>query len=295
MSGTRAIAILALGALATSFVSIAATRPASAGGVWADVPTLRDEQAVSSPAEPETDPDAEWRRSLAELQDRFRSGYLAQGRPRMAVFVNRELSGDVREWNVVSGELEPESMSETRAGSDGTWSTTERVGGKAKHVHSGPAADGARHNVGESWLWEFEEAFLRPYLATSCRVVDRSVIVRLAAAQAAKTGMEYAGQAAKKIEMDALVDQADVLIEITATEDASAPQGYRMRASAKEVQSGRVIAVATSTDGEIGGIPRPVQFIAGPSGYERAQEPPIRDLAEGMAMLLMEQLADVWE
>ena len=123
------------------------------------------------------------------------------------MLLNRELSDDVREWDVAFGVARPESMTGRVFHGRGAKETEEwkieHEAGRLYNVHQGPASDGGRNSPAEGWMWRFEQGFIQPFLETSCSVVDRATIVRLSAARSARTGVEYTGIAAKKVEMDA--------------------------------------------------------------------------------------------
>ena len=278
------------------------------GGAYAMPPeatTLRDLQRLPeheesfAPAERHSAAETRPGQANAKARDRFRASYVSQGRPRIAVFMNRELSDDVREWNVTSGVLKPQSMSETQAHSDGTWNSVERIGGTAEHAHTGRAESASRESPHERWMWQFEDGFLQPFLATSARVIDRSSIVRLAAAQSAQTGLEYANLATKKVEVDALLDHADILVELLIVSAADAPHGYEFRAIAKEVRTGRIIASVVTQDGGVDRGPTTQRWGVGDAGYQlEIIEPPLpslNEVSQGLAQLLMAELATVWE
>jgi hypothetical protein len=257
--------------------------------------TLREQGAVEPDfVRPNTGPsDAELAAARTNrARDDFRSAYTAEGRPRIAILWNRELTGDVREWNVVGGTLKPESHTETvvRRGPDGReeWARTERDGGSFENVHTGPAPDGARGALDEEWLWRFEEAFTQPFLDTRCKVIDRSTIMRLRAAQTSRTGIDYAGLAAKKVEIDALAEHADVLVEVLVS--GSGPGDYKLRANVKEVRTGRILAV-------VRGKPTPgsSHIGIGANGFERVTIAPSEsDSVEGFAEEVMSALVGAW-
>jgi hypothetical protein len=246
----------------------------------------------------------------------FRALCGAKGNPRIALLLNRELSDDVREWDVAFGVAQPESATGRVLHESGAKETEEWRGeydaGRLHNLHLGPAPDGGRNSPAESWMWRFEQGFTRPFLETSCSVVDRATIVRLRAARSARTGVEYTGIAAKKVEMDALAEHADVYVEALVTRDDDTATGYRFKATAKEVATGRILAVVSSPSGEAPtrlvatengyshvavppGGRLADEFLVGENGYEREVElPSVEEVSEELAHRLMEALTRVW-
>lgn len=245
----------------------------------------------------------------------FRALCSAKENPRIAVLLNRELSDDVREWDVAFGVARPESMTGRVLHDSGAKETEEwkieHEAGRLYNVHQGPASDGGRNSPAEGWMWRFEQGFIQPFLETSCSVVDRATIVRLSAARSARTGVEYTGIAAKKVEMDALAEHADIYLEALVTRADDTASGYRFKATAKEVATGRILAVVSSPSGEAptrlvateNGYSRVAvppggrqtdEFVATENGYEREVElPSVEEVSEDLAYRLMEALTRV--
>src|SRR5262245_57604463 len=224
--------------------------------------------------------------------DRFRTAYTAQGRPNLALYLNRELSADVREWNTVGGKVTVTANSETQASKSGEWTRKEQDGGNLELLVGPSGSDGRRSGPGEGWLWDFENNLVEPFLRADCRLIDRATILRLEAARA-RTGVDYAGLAAKKVEMDALAGHADVLIEVLVLRSSASAGGYQLKATAKELRSGRILANVTSS----GRVRRRSEWVATPEGYQERQiviPPTVRELSEGLTTELMAALARAW-
>jgi hypothetical protein len=274
-----------------------------------DEPRLRERYESDHPSRRDS-------RAPARSSDIFSAAYARAGKPRMAVYVNRELSDEVREWAVVGGWTGATSGSVELeyTGADGK---TERLEGRSlsgavANRHVGPTRNGRRYGGSESWSWRFEQGFLQPLLAEGAHLVDRTAIVRGTAARSAANGPEYATLAVKKVEMDALDSHADVIVEVLVTGSSASRTGYRFKASAREVSSGRILAVVVSEDG---GLPRERGFVptsngyaeveryvgknaeihADANGYHRHVElPGIEDVSSGLAGELMDALAAAW-
>ncbi len=311
---TKIASLVVLGVLFAAAPCPLAAQDFGDEGIAAPAPQARSargtlrQRGVLEEESPSFDPGPSAGQVAAErssrIREEFRSAYSAMGRPRVAVFMNRELTSNVHEWDVMWGTSRPTSSTttqvtrqlgedgETKAG--GSWTRTEQEGGALENVHQGPAYDGTRPSPGgrKDWMWRFEEGFSAPFLSAHCKLVDHATIVRLQAAGSARNGVEYAGVSGKKSEMDALVQHADVILEVLVTEAPGSSHGYAFKATAKEVASGRVLAVVHSEDGGAG---TESVIVIGEDGYERATIGPSLDqVIEGLAERVMEGLVAAW-
>jgi S1-C subfamily serine protease len=185
----------------------------------------------------------------------FAGAYNAKGSPRIAVFVNTPLSDEVRQWRtseriVVTGEGEQISVS--KQGETPTSDAEVNIQGQTVNIQSdGPVGDKmetkgsedktravtvqsqeyleqpVRQGPPEQWMWAFEQGSMEPLLQAKTNLVDRATILRLIAA---KDGQQQDTQPveAKQIEMDALSEYADILVEILISQS---PQAQFDRAS----------------------------------------------------------------
>jgi len=233
--------------------------------------------------------------SSAGSIERFRLAYVARRKPRIAVFLNRGLSDEVREWSA-----------DTRLALSGGYTARTSRAGKPptrKDVTGGVTAAIEEHNETaprpsprERWMWAFEDGFLQPFLAANARVVDRATIMRLAAAKSADEEGAYAPVSVKRIEMDALKSHADLLVEILIRRSPSSLYGYEFKASAKEVNTGIVVANVTS----LRWCPenrKQREVRATSNGYEVVDSvkiPPVENIAADLSTDLMNALAAAW-
>ncbi len=260
--------------------------PVAAQGTIRDRQEMQEED-LSLPTDRRF-PSAERTLASAELVAGFRRAYASAGRPRLAVYMNRELSDNVREWEIQFGATWTEEGNEWTAG------TT-----KSSEFHTGPADEGTRPAPGgEGWMWAFEHAFIQPLLEADATLVDRSVILRRTAADAASDGSDYASLSAKKVEIEALVGYADVLVEVRVLRSPAAPWGFEFRATAKDVETGAILASVMGSDLVNLGIPASLRtpsagYDAAEGGYER-KPPSVEAVAAALASRLMESLADRW-
>lgn len=226
---------------------------------------------------------------------RFRAAYSAKKNPKIAVLLNRQLSDDVREWVTDSRLFLAGGYSETKtvAGekTEQTDVTSSISGYSQQHADSG-----ARHSPNERWMWAFEDGFIQPLLQSGAKMVDRATIVRLAAASSEKQGSAYTPMSVKQVEMDALKGYADIFVEILISRSPSSLYGYEFKASAKEVNTGIIIANVTSLRW------RPEnrkqrEVYATSQGYEVVDSvkiPPVADIASDLAIDLMNAIARAW-
>lgn len=264
--------------------------------------TLRDEQRLSPDEAAEEVRDAESDEAAASMaragaraaaSGRFASAYARAGSPRIAVFVNRELSDEVREFQPIAGVQS--AVSVTHTGKDGR---AEHLDGVAQHQSFiAVSNDGQRSPRAEDWLWEFEHGFESPFLAARAKLVDRATIVRLAANGESRNSVEYASLSPKRVETSALIGHADLFVEVLVTDSPRSPTGFRFKATVKEVRTGRILASLVSDDGGASENPKASRVVATASGYsivEDTEAVEIDGIARGLATQVMAELAQAW-
>ncbi len=208
------------------------------------------------------------------LVSAFQVAYANSNHPRIAIYVNRILSGEVRDWDTpVRIQQRYEESAQVRIkGQEGTTQDTHAKGslgpvsihfekdskevkdGKAElsyDVHGSASASiqtPIRDNsegmpLEEQWAWRLEDAIEAPLLQGGASLVDRKVIMRLVAADARPGAAE---SSVKTIEMSALKGYADILAEVTISRAPDRKYGYIYRVRLYEVNTGRVIATSSS-------------------------------------------------
>lgn len=247
----------------------------------------------------------------------FQAAYAAKSKPRIAVFMNRALSDEVRQWNtpsrlVVSGNLGKVEVERKRAAAAGVATPLgaavagAKAGDKLK-VEGGPGAVYTQTHVDpaqrqappEDWMWQFEESFLREFLAANAIVVDRATIMRLVAADSGKQGDPHDLLSVKTVEMKALQEKADMFMELLVRRNPAAPIGYEFRASAKEVATGRILAMVSSLRWKQSELDELVgkKYKATSSGYVEVADrsfPKLDRAASLLALDMMSSLAALW-
>jgi hypothetical protein len=246
------------------------------------------------------------------VAERFQKAYDKARQPRIALYLNRALSDEVREWKtneriVVASQVKAqgalagsttgerpsgdlivigangEPQAETRT-LEGKYAAAGEISA-SRQVH---VEDAARSTGPETWSWAFEDGFSQPFLAAGSRLVDRATILRLTAAGQGSDSQP----AVKQVEMAALKEYADLLVEILVANRYQTGGNYEFKVSVKDVQSGRIVANATTL--YPGNRMRSHQYVETSRGFESQGEDPYltgRDLA----LDLMESLAVAWE
>ncbi len=216
----------------------------------------------------------------------FAAAYSAQESPRVMVYFNRELSAEVEAW-VASERIAIEGQSREQKGEE----RTDRSGGVAISRQFANS-DGGRVGPGERWMWEFEQAIADMLLDARVNLIDRAVVMRRQAA----SGDEMLGNAqtsARTLEMQALDQYADLLMELWVVRSSESPVGFEFRAQVKDLKSGQLITTVT-TFGDGVDEPRRV-FAASSTGYQAYDElPTVGDAAQALGVELMESLARRW-
>ena len=176
----------------------------------------------------------------------FKDRYAANGAPRIVILFNRELSDEVREWRtpervVVSGDgkIAEETVEE------GTRKTTKTLYPFSAYGQTHIDTQG-RVMPPEDWTWQFQESFLGEFLKAKVNMIDLTTILRTTAAETGKQGEAHDLLAVKSVEMDALLEKADLLMELLVRRNGTSPIGHEFRVSVKQVKTGKILANVTS-------------------------------------------------
>lgn len=258
--------------------------------------TIRDEvrmsdqdeaNAIHTADDDRADRDARQRAAVAK----FRTAYAHVGSPRIAVYVNRELSAEVREVRPIAGVSSQFAVART----GGELADARVTGVSQSSAWVGLAPDGSRPMPDEDWLWELEDGFESPFLGAGARLVDRATIVRLAAHGESRDGIEYAALSPKRVETSALVGHADLFVEVLVTRSPRAPAGFRLKAAVKEVRTGRILVTVLDDKSEPSETTQ--HIVTTDTGYDLVDDDsdPVNGPAQALALRVMEKLARVWK
>jgi hypothetical protein len=263
MAVFAAIAALGVGIGQASAQSIGGAVPPYEPKPLAAPPVRSDDVSVPSPA-------AEAPGTTQDIVQTFRSAYAHAGKPKLAIFWNRQLTDALHDWygdarlvitNTSEGSLSGNVSSPSVSGAaslNGSSSQQTTVEMQRRL----PDPNNQRLQPSESWEWQFQDGFLTPFLAAGATVLDRTAMMRITAAGTRGDS--------SMIEMKALQGMADLLIDILVTPQARATTGYELRARVLEVKTGRIVAYVNSRS--LKGWNPPKQAIATSHGFEMPDE-----------------------
>lgn len=178
----------------------------------------------------------------------FKNLYVKQGKPRMAIFLNRSLSPEVRQW-ATENKLVTAGTGELAAGARGSYlGAAAGVKGKGnqaiyeqKYVNSPNRAP-----LNEKDLWTIENGFIQPFLQSGVHLVDRATIMRIAAEKQTDIDNSDKLVSPKLVEIRSLQEYSDVYIELLVLRDTTEEVGFVLKATAKESKTGRILSNANT-------------------------------------------------
>ncbi len=305
---------LAVLALAASLLPVAAHAQSAGGGVpvyEAPPPaqaTPRDgtvvERARKAPD------DAGSFGSQSSTVANFASAYAKNGKPKLALFWNRQLSDTLNEWYADTRVVTRQEGSSTMSG-DLNLNQSENAQQSTSIERR--AVDSRRPQTSESFEWEFQDGFLAPFLEAGAVVVDRAAIVRL-------TGVDMNTTNERSVETRALQGKADYLMEILVAANAKSSTGYELRARILDVKTGAIVAMVNSKNLREWNPEKPVvatgsgfsvpdeddddsfgpqgedKYRATGSGFEKRRKPPkLSKIAQNLAHNTMNGLMRQWK
>ncbi len=297
-------------------------------------PNSTTDPSLLNPAEQQNDPK---QIDYYQLVQDFRAIYLEKGKPRLVVYLNKELSDEVREWiaeerlNIEShsefneSENQQTSMNSTKKSetkdpeqtkAEGTqelqtkskktniWQKEEKSKNKTNELDSNitiskdrnSAIKTERENPDEKWMWAFEEGFIQTFLDNGVHIVDRATILRLSASDSKYNLTNKSNLEIKQNEIDALKNYSDILVELLITIDDSSHHGYAFKATAKDVNSGFILAYTTIKESDIS-LYTEREVVANEKGYRveyNNQFPSIPEVSQQLAMEIMRALIAKW-
>lgn len=221
----------------------------------------------------------------------FRVAYQRAGAPRIALYWNRVLSDEGESRYADRLSIRRRTEAATAGGYVGhginaaAGVRTDDVEATSGRVRlDGPA----RESMDEADDWRVGSAFNAALQSAGVRLIDRSVSMRTTA-RASRSGRDP-----QAVEMDALANKAELLMEVLQTPDDQSPIGYSFRVEVKEVRTGRVLATIFEDGSGVRNAPR--RFVAGPAGFEREASQAIGpdDLGRTIARDVMAAMATRW-
>ncbi|MDO8606578.1 MAG: hypothetical protein Q7R40_08585 [Phaeospirillum sp.] len=172
-----------------------------------------------------------------DLVQQFSAAYAKGGRPRLAFYWNRQLTDTLAQWYSDSRTI---TSSKTANATEGDL-TLKQSGSSQNTVETQRRAttESTRGQPAETWEWEFQDGFLAPFLQADAIVVDRTAIMRIMGAGAEEIEP-------RTVEVMALQNMADLLVEVLVSDSAKATTGYELRARILDVRTGRILAMVNS-------------------------------------------------
>lgn len=166
----------------------------------------------------------------------FAAAYERNGKPRLALFWNRQLSDALSEWYAPARVINTETTNSTMSGDitlnqSGNAQVTSEIQQRVR--------DQRRGQTPETFEWEFQDGFLAPFLEAGVQVIDRSAMMRL-------TGADLQGTGEHTVETRALQGKADYLMEVLVGANWKSSTGYELRTRILEIRTGRIIAYVNS-------------------------------------------------
>lgn len=232
----------------------------------------------------------------------FRAAYSSTGRPRIAVYWNRQfadvLSTRYEDYDRRTTTVDGSASIETDEWSSEYGATTS-ADAKAKFRKEvetvrgarGVAVNGARSGLDESTAWQLESGFYQPWLGVGARLVDRALTMRTL------TGGKPFGTVPdiQSVEVGALLGKADYLMEILVTHDAESPIRARFRVTVKDVRTGQIVALASTR--AMPPLASEKRWVPTSSGFEKrttTELANLEDFGRQLAHESMMQLVRAW-
>ncbi len=249
----RRAAALAGAAFTASALSCAAAEEAGEGLYRKGTPPVLKPAGAATAARPPAEVPS------AAARDAFRRAYRQAGSPRLAVFWNRVFDDRLREMEAES-RLVVKGKRDAWTGKAGE-TATERDRGELT-VSLETRRDGGRPwPLSEAAGFRFQTGFLGPLIESGASVVDRAAVMRLTAAQ---RGFQAVGDR-QLVETTALMEHADLLIQIAFSPSDESPTGALFHVSVVDVETGRVAASFFDD------VVEKKRWAAAPGGYVRVE------------------------
>ncbi|OAN53697.1 hypothetical protein A6A04_13920 [Paramagnetospirillum marisnigri] len=172
-----------------------------------------------------------------DVVGRFADAYVRGGRPRLAFYWNRLLSDTLAQWYSDSRTVTAERSSGSTEGD----LSLNRSGNRqiATETQRRTGGEQGRPPRPETWEWEFQDGFLGAFLKADAQVVDRTAILRIMGAGAEDMDP-------RTVEVMALQNMADLMIEVLVAESVRSNTGYELRARVLDMKTGRLLAMVNS-------------------------------------------------
>lgn len=247
----------------------------------------------------------------AGVMSRFARAYADAGSPRVAILYNQTFSSQITSWTMEAKDVFQEAagvgmsaqasqVSGVATPYGGTLAATSAqssaAGGMVRRTESFTEFQSARERAGfssEYLQWMFEEGFAKPFLAAGVHVVDSTLVMQTA-------GRREDAAAAKQriadvnVNLDAVKQHADWLVEVLMVPDGRAINGYLFRATVKRLADGRVLGTAMSSLDDFRAARERTKVVATDRGYQFVEDdsakPTLEEYAQSVAVKLLADL-----
>jgi hypothetical protein len=247
------------------------------------------------------------------LVARFAELYAKKGKPKLAIFWNRELTDQLDEWYSNTRMVVSRQGDLSVSGDVNIAATTSGQTVMERQVR---APQPARGKGAERTVWMLQDGFLQPFMRSKAAIYDRAAVVRLMGSE--RKGSPIGGTNALTLEMQALKGSVDILVELLATDSPPSTIGEEFRAQLIDIRTGQLLGfvnsrhlpgwedhesryVATGSgyvldDEERFGPEGDRKWRAGPDGYrERSKPPKYEAIGRSLAYGVMESLIAQWQ
>ena len=232
----------------------------------------------------------------SNIIEMFKKKYKDMDSPRIAIYLNKELSDEILEWRRINITAHVDYNVEKSNFMD----TKKIVGSEDAQIElkARNKLYANRKNPPEAWMWNFEDEFITPFVRNGVKLVDRALMLRLEAAKAVET----ADTSRRTVEVDALKDKADIIIEILIKSVPRSALGVQFKATAKSVKDASIVAVANSFNWEerLTKKRKKKKFVASADGGYKEDTsnddfPTVSEMSRYLALDMMDALVENWK
>lgn len=241
-------------------------------------------------------------RHREEIVKSFARAYQKQGRPRIALFWNRPYDDQASAWTeglrVTESERTRLNGTLSREHGEGAGATAPVAGSLSADLSRDRSVQAEwrepqrqRWNLDEALTLELEAGFTAALNEATVMVVDRAAIMRLQ-----DRAHPAADADARRLETDALLGRADLLIEVLMAPYRPAPLGASFRVSVQEVRTGQIVANRTG-DGHAAALTAGGRWQVGDDGFVAASGQRLesaRLIGQELALTTMAALTERW-
>lgn len=243
--------------------------------------------------------------------NRFAAAYVAAGSPRVAILYNQTFSNQIQSWTMESKSVFQEfSGVNVEASAASVTATDTSYGGGITASQGSASVTGAKAHRSESYSeyagaggragfssefaqWTFEEGFAKPFLAAGVKVIDPSLIMQTTGRnEGAATEKQHISDV--NLNVDAIKQHADWLVEVLMVPDGRSATGYLFRATVKRLSDGQLLGSALTSLDEFKHAREKTKVVATEGGYrfvpDDSGKPTLDEYAQSVAIRLLTDL-----